>query len=197
MRVVGGTARGRRLQAPPGAGTRPTSDRVRESVFNLLFSLSSATGGEEGEVEGAVVVDLFAGTGALGIEALSRGAARAVFVETDPAALAAIRANLASTGLGPAEVVRRDALTGLDRRLIRATGSPGGAVPGEGEGALFDIAFCDPPYRYGDWPRLMEVVPARLVVAESDGPVGPLEGWDVTRSRQYGGTVVEVLRRKR
>jgi len=191
MRVVGGTARGRRLQAPAGAGTRPTSDRVRESVFNMLFSLSSATDGEEGEVEGAVVLDLFAGTGALGIEALSRGAARVVFVESDPAAIAAIRANLASTGLGPAEVIRADALSGLGRHPL------GGSASGEAEEARFDIAFCDPPYRFSHWPRLMEVVPARLVVAESDAPVGPVEGWDVTRSRQYGGTVVEVLRRKR
>ena len=202
MRVVGGTARGRRLQAPQGSDTRPTSDRVRESVFNMLFSLSAATAGEEGEVEGAVVLDLFAGTGALGIEALSRGAARAVFVEKDPAAVATIRANLASTGLGPAEVVRGDALTGLGRHFAgRPAGHPAGArmgpEAGPGAEALFDIAFCDPPYRFGDWPRLLEGVPARLVVAESDGPVGPVEGWDVTRSRQYGGTVVEVLRRKR
>lgn len=185
MRVVGGSARGRRLQAPPGSGTRPTSDRVRESVFNMLFSLSSASGGEEGEVEGAEVIDLFAGTGAMGIEALSRGAARAVFVESDAAAVAAIRANLASTGLGPAEVVRRDVMSGLGRDAKA------------GGGGLFDIAFCDPPYRFTEWARLMELVPARLAVVESDAPVGPLEGWDVTRSRQYGGTVVEVLRRKR
>ena len=179
MRVVGGSARGRRLQAPAGTGTRPTSDRVRESIFNMLFSLSSASGGEEGEIEGAAVLDLFAGTGAMGIEALSRGAARAVFIESDAAAVAAIRANLASTGLGPAEVVRGEVLT-------RLAGEP-----------AHDIAFCDPPYRFGDWPRLLDVVPARLVVAESDAPVGPVEGWDVTRSRHYGGTVVEVLRRKR
>jgi 16S rRNA (guanine966-N2)-methyltransferase len=183
MRVVGGTARGRRLQAPPGGATRPTSDRVRESVFNMLYSLSAASDGEDGEIDGAGVVDLFAGTGAMGIEALSRGAARAVFVEQDPGALSVLKSNLASTGLVPAEVNRSEVLAWLGRQ--------------SGSEALFDIAFCDPPYRYPDWARLLELVPARLVVAESDASVGPVPGWDVTRSKRYGGTVVEVLRRKR
>jgi len=179
--VVGGSARGRRLQSPAGSSTRPTSDRVREAVFNSLYSLGTREDPEGSSlVEGSAVVDLFAGTGAMGIEALSRGASRVVFVENDPAAAAVIRANLDSTCLGPAELVRRDVLAWLERS----------APP-------FDLAFCDPPYRYEHWPELLALVPARLLVAESDRPIGPAEGWDVTRSRRYGGTVVELLCRKR
>jgi 16S rRNA (guanine966-N2)-methyltransferase len=102
VRVVAGSARGRRLRTPAGAATRPTADRVREATFNALGSL--------GVVEGATVLDLFAGSGAMGIEALSRGAAAASFVDRDPAALAAVRANLDATGLvDRATVVRADA----------------------------------------------------------------------------------------
>src|SRR5690348_13221449 len=98
MRVVAGTAGGRRLRAPKGTTIRPTSDRVRESIFNSLQSMDA--------IEGAAVADLFAGTGALGIEALSRGAASAIFVDEDRAAAALIRDNLAATGLaGPAATV--------------------------------------------------------------------------------------------
>src|SRR5947209_1526528 len=104
MRVVAGIAGGQRLRAPKGDSIRPTSDRVRESIFNSLDSL--------GAVEGAAVADLFAGTGALGIEALSRGAVSAVFVDDDRAAVAVVRANLDATGLaGPhATVVQSDVL---------------------------------------------------------------------------------------
>src|SRR3954471_21796577 len=103
MRVVAGTAKGRRLRAPKGTITRPTSDRVREAIFNTLGSLDA--------VEDADVADLFAGTGAMGIEALSRGARSVVFVETDEDAVAAIRANVDLTGFSHvATVVRRDAV---------------------------------------------------------------------------------------
>src|SRR5947207_548827 len=120
MRVVGGMAGGRRLRSPAGRSIRPTSDRVREAVFNVLTSL--------GEVEGATVVDLFAGTGALGIEALSRGAAHATFVDRDPVAVATIRDNLAAVGLAGAssEVVRADVLRWLEH------GRPGRPVPEHG-----------------------------------------------------------------
>src|SRR5205814_2490034 len=93
MRVVSGSAKGRRVQAPKGTQTRPTSDRVREAVFNTLGSL--------GGIEGATVADLFAGSGALGIEALSRGAAHVTFVDRDRDAIATIKANLATTGFEP------------------------------------------------------------------------------------------------
>src|SRR5437764_14513064 len=122
MRVVAGTARGRALRAPKGHDIRPTSDRVREAVFNSLTSLDA--------VEGATVYDLFAGTGAMGIEALSRGAAQVTFVDHDRTAVASIEANLAATGLGgpAATVVRAD----VGRWL--ATAPPA------------DLAVVDPPY---------------------------------------------------
>src|SRR5688500_6095905 len=105
MRVVGGSAGGRRLRAPAGRSTRPTADRVREAMFNSLGSLDA--------VVGARVLDLFAGSGALGIEALSRGAAAATFVDSDARALAVVRANLDDTGLAGATLVRADALAFL------------------------------------------------------------------------------------
>ena len=119
MRIIAGARKGHRIQAPPGVGTRPTSDRVRENVFNLVAPW----------VEDAVVLDLFAGSGAMGLEALSRGASRAVFVESDPRACGAIDANLEKLRLVGAEVACRevDGFLPLERRS-------------------FDLVFCDPPY---------------------------------------------------
>ena len=169
LRVVAGSARGRRLVTPAGRDTRPTSDRVREAVFNALGSLDA--------VDGVAVLDLFAGSGALGIEALSRGAASAVFVDHDRAATAAIRANLEATGLEGGEVVQRDVLAWL-------RDSPRPA----------DLALLDPPYAFDAWDDVLELVPAPLIVVESDRevPLGP--GWQVLRSRAYGGTVVTFAR---
>jgi 16S rRNA (guanine966-N2)-methyltransferase len=118
LRIVAGTLGGRRLKAPPGRGTRPTSDRVREALFSIL-----------GDLEQARVLDLFAGSGALGIEALSRGASSAVFVDSDPRAIAAIRANLDSLGI-EAQTHERPALAYLNN----ASDGP------------FDLVFLDPPY---------------------------------------------------
>jgi 16S rRNA (guanine966-N2)-methyltransferase len=117
VRIVAGEFKGRRLAAPRGSGTRPTADRVREALFSML-----------GDVGGARVLDLYAGSGALGIEALSRGAASAVFVERDPQAVAAIERNLAPLDV-EAAVRRADVV----RWLARAEGP-------------FDLVFCDPPY---------------------------------------------------
>ena len=166
MRVVAGSAKGRRLQAPPGRDVRPTSDRVREAVFSSLASMEA--------VEGASVLDLFAGTGALGIEALSRGAATATFVDDDPRAVAAVKANLASTGLDGGTVVRADALRWLE-------GAP-----------AFDLALVDPPYEFDAWDDLLGRLRASVLVAESDREVGVGPGWRVVRSRRYGGTVVTL-----
>ena len=171
MRVVAGSAGGLRLVAPPGRETRPTSDRVREATFNALGSL--------GAIDGALVLDLFAGSGALGIEALSRGAGHATFVERDRAALEAIRANLATTGLAAqATVVPSEATSFLTSHA-----------------APYDVALLDPPYGYEGWQALLATLPAELVVAESDRPVDPGEGWTVVRSRRYGTTVVGIFRR--
>jgi 16S rRNA (guanine966-N2)-methyltransferase len=168
MRVVAGSARGRRLEGPTGGATRPTTDRVRESVFNALGSRLDLTG--------ARVLDLFAGTGALGIEALSRGAASAVFVEADRAAAATIRRNLAATGLAAGAEVVAQRVTAWLRQV------PAGEVP-------YDVAFCDPPYDFDDWTSLLADLPARLAVLESNRPV-VAPGWTVTRERRYGTTFV-------
>ncbi|MGQ0616523.1 MAG: RsmD family RNA methyltransferase [Acidimicrobiia bacterium] len=170
---MAGEAGGLRLVTPSGRGTRPTGDRVREATFNALGSL--------GLVDGAAVLDLFAGSGALGIEALSRGAARATFVDVRPAALAAVRANLATTGLGGrADVVRADAMA-----WAAAERAP-----------RFDLALLDPPYAFDLWPVLLAAVPAPTAVLESDREVDPGAGWLVIRSRRYGSTVVAIARRQ-
>jgi len=168
MRVVAGELGGRRLVAPLGASTRPTSDKVREAVFN---SLDSA-----GLIDGAAVLDLFAGSGAMGIEALSRGAARCDFVEHDARALDALRQNLDALGLAArARVHRVDALRGAPR-------------------AHFDLAIADPPYQFDKWPELIAVLDADVLVAESDREIEPVDGWELVRARRYGRTFVTQLR---
>jgi len=170
VRVVAGIARGRRLDAPPGSATRPTADRVREATFNALGSLAA--------VEGATVLDLFAGSGALGIEALSRGAAAATFVDHDAKALTVVRRNLEATGLGDrATVLRTDATTFA--------------------GGHFDLVLLDPPYAFGDeaWSRLLADLDAEVVVIESDREVPVPEPWRVLRAKKYGGTVVTIASR--
>jgi 16S rRNA (guanine966-N2)-methyltransferase len=170
VRVVAGVARGRRLEAPGGSGTRPTADRVREATFNALGSL--------GVVEGARVLDLFAGSGALGIEALSRGASAVTFVDDDARALATVRRNLAATGLAAgATVVRADAL--------RFDGGP------------FELALLDPPYAFDDeaWQALLMTLDADVAVLESDRELPLPEPWRLLRAKRYGGTVVMIVRR--
>jgi len=180
VRVVGGTARGRRLRAPAGGAIRPTADRVREAVFSMVRSRRP--------IEGASVVDLFAGSGALGIEALSQGAASVTFVELDVDAIRTIRANLASTRLGEpdveeahgrARVVRSDVLSWL------------GAHRGEG----FDVALCDPPYSFEAWQDLLDRLSADLAVLESDRELDVGQGWEVLKTKRHGSTVVTLVRR--
>jgi 16S rRNA (guanine966-N2)-methyltransferase len=172
VRVVAGSLRGRRLVAPrrgPGPEvTRPTTDKVRESVFNAL--------GSRHLLDDVVVMDLFAGSGALGIEALSRGARHCTFVERDARAVAALRTNLAHLGLSAqAEVVVADVVTARHR------------LPD------VDVVFADPPYEFDQWESLLEAIDARLVVAESDRVLGATPGWDVVQSRRYGRTWVTWL----
>jgi 16S rRNA (guanine966-N2)-methyltransferase len=167
MRVVGGSARGRSLRSPKGVDIRPTSDRVRESIFDVLMSL--------GGVQGNTVADLFAGTGALGIEALSRGAAQALFIERDRDAAALVQANLDATALDErGTVVRQDVLHWVE------TAEP------------VDIAFADPPYAFADWPHVLERLRADLLVVESDREVDLGTRWRVLRAKRYGSTVVVV-----
>lgn len=171
MRVVAGTAGGLRLVAPAGQSTRPTSDRVREATFNALGSL--------GVLEGARVLDLFAGSGAMGIEALSRGATHATFVDDDERARRAIRENLAATRLADrATIVAGDAFTFLASSTER-----------------FDLAVLDPPYALDRWPELFASLPSDVVVAESDRSLEPGDGWALARTKRYGTTVVTICRR--
>ena len=171
MRVVAGTAGGLKLTAPSGQTTRPTSDRVREATFNALGSM--------GAVDGAEVVDLFAGSGAMGIEALSRGAAHATFVDHDRRARRAIEANLATTKLAErALVVGDDVLDFLELTERR-----------------FDLAVLDPPYAFDGWPDVLAALEAEVAVLESDHPIEPGTRWAVVRSRSYGTTVVTICRR--
>lgn len=178
MRVIAGAAKGRRLKAVPGLATRPTADRVRQTIFDIL-----------GDVEGDVVLDLFAGTGALGIEALSRGASRAVFVESASAAIKVLTGNLSVTGFDARADVRKVDAGGLIAR------------PNSGS-SQFDLVFLDPPYERGlafvarivhglmagDW-----LAPSGRVVAES--PPGAIEapkGLDEVRTRTFGRTQVTI-----
>ena len=169
MRVVAGELRGRRLAAPAGGSTRPTTDKVREAVFNALASLDA--------IVGADVADLYAGSGALGIEALSRGAARCTFVERDRSAVVAIDENIATLGLGDrSRVIVADAMTVAPR--IEA-----------------DLAFADPPYGFADWPRLLGAIRAELVVAEGADAVAAPPGWEQGRVKRYGRTWITFLHR--
>jgi 16S rRNA (guanine966-N2)-methyltransferase len=167
MRVVAGEARGRRLVAPAGTLTRPTADRVREAMFSMLDALDV--------LEGATVADLFAGSGALGVEALSRGAAHATFVERDARAVAAIRTNLAATGFTDrGSIVRAEAVRWLE------------TAP------HFDVVFADPPYAWDGWQGLLARHPGRVVVLESDAPPPLPDGFEVVRQKRYGTTVVTI-----
>ena len=177
MRVIGGRSRGRRLAAKLPKSVRPTSDRVRESIFDIL--------GSQGGVDGLRVVDLFCGSGALGVEALSRGATSATFVDLDADALDAVRRNLTAVGLADADVTLvRAALPGWLR-----TGS---GSPNPGTGHAYDLALCDPPYDYADWPALLEALDAGTVVMESSSPIAPPDTWVVAKERRYGGTLITV-----
>ncbi len=155
---------------PDGTSTRPTTDRVREAVFNSL--------GSAGLLEGALVADLFAGSGAIGIEALSRGAERCVFVERDRNALRALDDNL-------------DALDLNDRSKVVAADAVSAAATIDA-----DIVFADPPYDFDDWALLLGRVRADLVVAESGSTIGAVDGWETTREKRYGRTRVTFLERR-
>lgn len=174
MRVISGRYGGRRLAAPPGSRTRPTSDRVREALFSILGA----------HVDGARVLDLFAGSGALGIEALSRGALSTVFVDDAPGAIRAIRANLDALG-ATADVRRADALRFL-----------GAASAGRDQ---YDLVFLDPPYRLADTlaGRLSEALPAVLApgavaVAESDRRAPLALDLPQLDERRYGDTLIRI-----
>lgn len=178
MRVVGGRARGTTLLGPPSEGTRPISDRAKEALFNIL-----GPGIRDGRV-----LDLFAGTGAVGIEALSRGAAEAVLVERDREVVAVIEANLAKTRLGDrATVVQADVFAWLDR----------------GVGAPFDVVFSGPPQWQGLWGRSLAAIDERAGALLAEGAVvvlqldpreeaeePPLTHLELDDARRYGNVAL-------
>jgi len=175
VRVIGGTHGGRRLVAPAGTDTRPTAERVREALFSIL--------GEE-RVARARVLDLFAGSGALGIEALSRGAAEATFVDSDPRAADAVARNLEALGLR-GEVVRRDWRAAL--RTAR------------GAARQYDLIFLDPPYRLAERiaPEVSKaveglLVPGGTLVTESDRRVPMVLDLPLRDERRYGDTEIRI-----
>ncbi|WP_430465467.1 16S rRNA (guanine(966)-N(2))-methyltransferase RsmD [Tabrizicola sp.] len=184
MRIIGGRARGLKLAevgaGDPAAHLRPTSDRVREAIFNLLVN-----GGYGNPLQGARVLDLFAGTGALGLEALSRGATHTTFVENGKPALALLTRNIA--------LMRAEPETTILRRDIRALGP--------NPGAPFDLVFLDPPYgkglgeaaldaaRIGNW-----LAPQALIVWEEGSTPSLPAGFTLEDSRKYGDTLVTIAR---
>jgi len=170
VRIIAGSRKGARIYAPRGWDTRPTSDMVREAAFNLI-----------GSVDGARVLDLYAGSGAMGLEALSRGASRVVFVDNDPRAIAAIERNLDKLRLTGAETVQNDA-----PRYLAAEAATG---------RRYDLVLIDPPYRTLDTalamlaPNLPAIVaPSGLVVVESDARQDPELPLALRTTRRYGST---------
>jgi 16S rRNA (guanine966-N2)-methyltransferase len=175
MRIIAGERKGHTIFAPKGVDTRPTSDRVRENVFNLVAPW----------VEGARVLDLYAGSGAMGLEALSRGAQAAVFLESDPDAVRAIERNLDKLRLTGATILRLDATTGLAQEVAA--------------GRKYDLVLVDPPYAMTDYDTLARYLPRvladdGLLVLESEARNEPeLPGLTVRTTRKYGSTRVTVF----
>ena len=175
MRIVAGTRKGHRIAAPKGVVTRPTGDRVREAAFSLI-----------GPIEGAAVLDLFAGSGAMGLEALSRGASRCVFVERDRAACRVIQANLEKLRLTGAIVVNRDARSAVRDERARAR--------------RYGLVLADPPYDEWDEqavalaPFLADVLePDALVVVETSSRIEPELPLDLVTTRRYGSARITVF----
>jgi len=175
MRVIAGTKKGHTLVAPHGTETRPTSDRVRENIFNLV-----------GPLDGATVLDLYAGSGALGLEALSRGAARATFVEVDPDAARTIERNLDKLRLTGARVLRQNATTALAQEASA--------------GRKYDLVLVDPPYdMYADLePQLARYLPSVIapdgvLVVETDARVEPALPLEQRTSRKYGSARITLF----
>lgn len=178
LKILGGTYRSRLLKAPAGLETRPTRSMVREAVFNII----------QGECPDARVLDLFAGSGAMGLEALSRGAAQAVFCDSDRAAIAAINANIQSLGLEKQVAVLQTDWAQAVRRL-------------GGEGQRFDLIFLDPPYKmdinsvlnllYSE--RILDLEGMIILEQGSKSGFMPGKGFEVRKSRRYGETTLYMM----
>jgi 16S rRNA (guanine966-N2)-methyltransferase len=167
MRVIGGTARGRPLKAKLPSTVRPTTDYAREAIFSMLES--------RGGLYDLVVADLYCGSGAMGIEAMSRGAAKVYFVDDDTACLAAVKLNLEPLGFDAEAVFVRAML-------------PSWSPPDD-----LDLVLADPPYGPLDLAGLLGDVVARRVMVENDRHMEAPEGWIVTKTKRYGTTLVTML----
>jgi 16S rRNA (guanine966-N2)-methyltransferase len=216
MRIVAGAWRGRTLVAPPGQGTRPTADRVRQALFDMLMH---AEWGGRGVIEGAAVLDVFAGTGALGLEALSRGAATACFIESDAAALGALRANVAACKAEDrVEVLAGNALAisgGLLRNPVPSSwpgasrpsahqrqGADGREAPGhDDQRKRARLVFCDPPYGQDLVSRALthlvevgRISPGALIVAEVGRDAIWLPEQKLLAERRHGAARILIFR---
>ena len=172
VRIIGGTWRSRQVQFPPREGLRPTPDRVRETLFNWLGQ----------DLTGKACLDLFAGSGALGFEAASRGARRVVMVERDPLIFRALAANRDRLRADAVELAESDALEFLRR-----------------DRGVYDVVFVDPPFAAGYWPRLAAALPQRLVPGgmvyhESGTQPEPAAGWEIWRESRAGQVHYQLLK---
>ncbi len=173
VRIIGGTWRSRRLRFPSRPGLRPTPDRVRETLFNWLGQ----------DMSGKDCLDLYAGSGALGFEAASRGARRVVMVEKDAVAMRGLQANCESLVAGAVAVIRADALEFLKHH-----------------GDRYHVVFLDPPFADDQWPQLLALLPRCLmpggmVYCERARPLSELQGWEVVKSGRSGQVSHQLMRR--
>ncbi|MFV1989122.1 MAG: 16S rRNA (guanine(966)-N(2))-methyltransferase RsmD [Acidimicrobiales bacterium] len=169
MRIIAGQARGRKITAPSGPETRPTSDRAREAIFNAL--------GSRGLVVGANVIDLFAGSGALGLEAWSRGAANVICVDNDTRAVRVLRENIEKLGAqDTVSAVSAEAMGWLAVAHRRC-----------------DLLLADPPYAFERWPDLLASIQTSAALVESDRPVGAPQGWEQEYVKRYGRSCTTLL----
>ncbi|MBI4206826.1 MAG: 16S rRNA (guanine(966)-N(2))-methyltransferase RsmD [Betaproteobacteria bacterium] len=173
VRIIGGAWRSRLIRFGLQRDLRPTPDRVRETLFNWLGQ----------DLTGTVCLDLFAGSGALGFEAASRGAKRVVMVERDPATFSALQASRALLGAAVVELIRGDALEFL-----------------RGDSGRYDVVFLDPPFRAVDWPRLLALLPSHmnpgaLIYCESAVQLEPPAGWEIWKQGRAGQVRFQLLKR--
>ena len=188
MRVTGGVLKGRFLKAPLGSTTRPSTDKVRKATFDLLFGLI--------DLHGARILDLFAGTGAMGIEAVSRGAESVVFVDSNLSALRPIKENLKllSTigNVGHVEVVKADILDKSGWGWLTSSN-----VVDDKSRNLFDLVFCDPPYAFDAWEillcRLEDSLSASMAVLESRSTFSISSSWRLSKQKRYGDTLLSIV----
>ena len=204
MRIVAGAWRGRTLVAPPGQGTRPTADRVRQALFDMLMH---AEWGGRDVIEGAAVLDVFAGTGALGLEALSRGAASACFIESDAAALRALRSNIAACKAEDrTDILEGDALQFQGRtwsglpRLAGDTSSASAATSKKRDGGPASLVFLDPPYGQDLVPRALaklrdaaSIRRGALIVAETARDETWIPDRPLLADRQHGAARILIF----